>query len=373
MVLIPLLVAVDDLGRDATLLRSDMWRPEDPLNPVGCDSMVRACVDGTLDVQEARHGGRWDDAREEGGTVVVFSSGTLGVPRARRWVVGKLLEAIRVPNHVMGGTWLSAYPLDTFAGLQALLYACAGAESLVLLESRADIDVLMTDREDFRLAVGTPTFWRRALLNSYGVLSGLHIGTISMGGEPATQELLSRLRVIFPDTRLVHVYATSQHGSILSVSDGLEGFPASWLGRRSRSGSIVTVVAGELQVEIAQRRGFEQTGDLVRVYNGRVFFDGRADEQINVAGQKISPVRIERALRSLKGVGDARVFGWPNPVTGAVIAAEIVPQPQSTIEDIRKVIVTYFNEFHAREERPRRITFVSSLATTHAGKLARQS
>ena len=59
-------------------------------------------------------------------------------------------------------------------------------------------------------------------------------------------------------------------------------------------------------------RGVFQTSDLAELRDGKVFLHGRLGDQINVAGRKISPEIIERALAIHPAVRECVVFGAPS-------------------------------------------------------------
>ena len=58
--------------------------------------------------------------------------------------------------------------------------------------------------------------------------------------------------------------------------------------------------------------GIFQTSDLAELKNGGVFLRGRLGDQINVAGRKVSPETIERALLAHPQVRECLVFGVPS-------------------------------------------------------------
>src|ERR1035438_8132082 len=58
--------------------------------------------------------------------------------------------------------------------------------------------------------------------------------------------------------------------------------------------------------------GCFQTSDLAEFRDGQVFLRGRLSDQINIAGRKVSPATIERALREHRAVKDCLVFGVPS-------------------------------------------------------------
>jgi acyl-coenzyme A synthetase/AMP-(fatty) acid ligase len=131
------------------------------------------------------------------------------------------------------------------------------------------------------------------------------------------------------------VYASTEYGSIASVGDGLPGFPlAALYSEDGNPTSHLKVVDDELWVRstaTADQEAWHPTGDLVEIIDGRVIFEGRTSEVINVGGVKVHPLPIESKIAALERVALARVFGRPNPMTGAIVAAEVVPA--SGIED----------------------------------------
>jgi len=58
--------------------------------------------------------------------------------------------------------------------------------------------------------------------------------------------------------------------------------------------------------------GIFQTSDLAELTGGKVFLRGRAGDQINVAGRKLSPELVERALLAHPQVRECLVFGVPS-------------------------------------------------------------
>jgi acyl-CoA synthetase (AMP-forming)/AMP-acid ligase II len=58
--------------------------------------------------------------------------------------------------------------------------------------------------------------------------------------------------------------------------------------------------------------GVFSTSDLAEIRGGEVFLHGRAGDLINVAGRKVAPEAIERALSELSAVRACLVFGAPS-------------------------------------------------------------
>jgi acyl-coenzyme A synthetase/AMP-(fatty) acid ligase len=114
------------------------------------------------------------------------------------------------------------------------------------------------------------------------------------------------------------------------------------------------------------------TGDLVEVVDGRVLFRGRSSEVINVGGVKVHPLPVEERISALETVALARVFGRSNPLTGAVVAVEIVPAAGTTADlaairaQVRAAVSDLPPAWH-----PRSVKLVDTVETRGAKTLRR--
>src|SRR5207249_6402051 len=98
----------------------------------------------------------------------------------------------------------------------------------------------------FRSVSGTPSRWRSLLIGSARALAECRsIRQITLGGEISDQAILDALGRVLPAARITHVYATTEAGVLLSVSDRRAGFPAAWLDA-DRNGVRLRVSNGEL-------------------------------------------------------------------------------------------------------------------------------
>jgi long-chain acyl-CoA synthetase len=113
--------------------------------------------------------------------------------------------------------------------------------------------------------------------------------------------------------------------------------------------------------------GVFQTSDLAELKNGAVFLRGRLGDQINVAGRKVSPDTIERALLAHPQVRECLVFGAPS-------------RDEERTEEIVAVIVSRERETALRQwvlqtlpawQVPRHWWFVEGLQANPRGKFSR--
>jgi len=93
----------------------------------------------------------------------------------------------------------------------------------------------------------------------------------------------------------------------------------------------------------ALRDGVFHTSDLVDIFEGKVWLRGRATDQINVAGRKISPESIEKVLLTHPQVEDCLVFGIPSqgPSESRKIAACVVAAGQLEQRRVAQFLLSF--------------------------------
>src|ERR1700677_4928159 len=110
------------------------------------------------------------------------------------------------------------------------------------------------------------------------------------------------------------------------VDDEGRDVPRGEVGEYLVRGRSVTVGywVGPDRIDAATRDGWYHSGDLMRQGEGdELWFVGRKKDIIIRGGSNISPVEGGRVLLSHPLVGDAVVFGIPDPVLGQRVAAVV--------------------------------------------------
>jgi acyl-CoA synthetase (AMP-forming)/AMP-acid ligase II len=115
--------------------------------------------------------------------------------------------------------------------------------------------------------------------------------------------------------------------------------------------------------------GCFQTSDLAELKLGWVYLRGRLNDQINVAGRKVSPATIERAIREHGAVTECLVFGVPSTDTDRadVIVACVAPSEAGDGQALRHFLLERLPGWQV----PREWWFVDSLNANSRGKLSR--
>lgn len=349
-------------------------------------------------VQEARIAARLDDAGisatgitdtpgAASGAIHLMTSGTSGSPKIARHSLGTLLRRI-VAGRARATTeqerWLLTFQPTGFAGVQVQLSALTSRGAVVVPAERTPAGFHQAVVSSGVTHVSaTPTFWRSLLMLLRP--GEVRLRQVTLGGEGADQAILDRLRHHFPEARITHTYASTEAGVVFAVHDGLSGFPAAWLDSAIQ-GVELRLRDGFLQIRTAARMhayasghaqpllddGWLGTTDRCVVEGDRVRILGRDDAMINVAGSKVYPAAVEAVLLSIAGVTEARVYGVPNPIAGAIVAADVVLAPGQDPATARSAIMAACRERLAGYQLPRALKFVDSIRVNASGKKAIQ-
>ncbi len=310
--------------------------------------------------------------------LLVMTTGTTGTPRGVRHDWTRLLRQAERTEPTPDERWLLAYGPHQFGGLQVLIHVMAAGAVLIAPFPRRPRESLRAMRAHAATHVsGTPTYWRFVLAEmraDAGPVPALQ--QITLGGEAVPPGLIEELEAAFPQAKVSQVYAASEFGATGSVRDNRNGLPLSVLERGDDADVQMKIVDGELWVR--SRVGmlgyygddpldpdpdeWRPSGDLVEVEGDRILFRGRNSDIINVGGVKVHPLPVEERISAVPGVEMARVYGRPNRMTGAIVAAEIVCANGTDEEELEEAIREACEDLVAAA-RPRSIKFVDEIVT----------
>lgn len=313
---------------------------------------------------------------------VLLTSGTSGLPKMIVHTLASLtapIAAYPAPDTV----WGTFYDIRRYGGLQILLRALLTGSCMVLSDANESVSghLARLGSAGVTHLSGTPSHWRRALMSPNARLISPRY--IRLSGEIADQAILTALQWHYLKAAVAHVFASTEAGVAFDVNDGLAGFPASFLG--NHDAVELRIENNSLQVRSARRAirylddpsrvladsdGFVDTGDIVELREGRYYFLGRRDGVINVGGLKFYPEEIEAVINRHPAVHMAVVRARKNPLTGALVSADVVLKEAETPQ-IRSEILDICRRELAPHKVPAALRCVPSLEVAMAGKLVR--
>ena len=322
---------------------------------------------------------------------ILLTSGTTGTPKLVQHTLQSLGGALPQTSSGERTIWSTFYDIRRYGGLQIYLRAVLSRSPLVLSsagESTQDFLVRAAAAGVTHIS-GTPSHWRRVLMSGDAAI--LKPQYVRSSGEVADQALLDNLRAAYPQARIAHAFASTEAGVAFDVNDGLAGFPQAFLDNpagaielkvvdhtlRIRSGRNAARYLGTAPAVLVGDDGFVDTGDMVELVDGRYYFRGRMGGVINVGGLKVYPEEVESVLNADPRVRMSLVRARRNPITGAVVVADVVlTDPASSgaadaPDAVKNALLDACRRSLAAHKVPAMLRFVPALEFTAAGKLVR--
>jgi acyl-CoA synthetase (AMP-forming)/AMP-acid ligase II len=328
-----------------------------------------------------------------GAAYILFTSGSTGEPKG---VVlahdrfARKLDMIDAELRFAGGE-RSLLPLQltfVFGQWVSLLTLLRGG-TLELCEKFEPAAVLerLRGAPVARVAL-VPTMLRAMLPVLEAGGQGAYRGAIMAGGEPLPAPLGRRYRALWPAAALGDIYGLTETGScdfFLAAAEydegaGSIGRPGAGIDYRLSPGEgelqirSPTAMAGYLDAPDSTAAAFEdgwfRTGDLARRRDdGRLELVGRAKDLIIRAGNKVSPLELERVFAEHPDVAGALVTGAPDLTKGEAIHLLVVPRDGARLDQPR--LIDWARGRLERYKLPDRVHFAAELPLGRSGKADR--
>jgi long-chain acyl-CoA synthetase len=341
--------------------------------------------------------------RQSDESVLVFSSGTTGLPKAVRHTHGSIVCATAHWCAALGlgpdDRFQVATPPTHILGLLNLL-AAAEAGATVRLHARFDLDEVLyrieTERMTLEMAVAPIAL---AMANHPRLedhdLSSLRY--IMWGATPVT-ESVARTVTERTGVRWLPAYGASELPVIAAnpvddpaawrldsaglpapgvdlrvvALDGGEALPPGEVGElQARSPSVMAGYLPEDANTEAFVDGWYRTGDIGWLEpEGWVHLTDRSKEMIKVKGFQVAPAEVEAVLHGHPAVLDCAVFGVADDEAGEVPMAAVQLDPEHPVapEELQRLVAdTLANYKHLRE-----VVVVDAIPRLPSGKVLRR-
>ena len=334
--------------------------------------------------------------------VLVFSSGTTGLPKAVRHTHASLQEAVRHWREALQLTPRDriqvATPPSHILGLLNILTALKTGAS-VRLHHRFDIDRVLGCIENDGITVEMAVAPIALAIASHPNLESYDLSSlryIMWGATPVSAhvaETVTRRTGVgwlpaYGTTELPVIACNPIEGArldsvgrpvpgvdlrIVSLDTGEPVSPGEVGEIQARAASLM---AGYLPAEATHEvihDGWYQTGDVGWIDTGGwLRITDRLKEMIKVRGFQVAPAEIETVLHSHPAVKDCAVFGIPDGTNGeAVVAAVAVSAPVDT-DAVATELVAWVDEKLASYKHLSRVVFVPDIPRLPSGKVLRR-
>jgi len=265
--------------------------------------------------------------------LVLFTSGTSGKPKAAVHDILLLLEKFKTRR--MALRTLNFLLFDHWGGLNTMFHILSNGGVVIATEDRNPENVCkLVEKHRIELLPASPTFLNLMLLSgAYANYDMRSLKIISYGTEPMPESTLKRLKIIFPEAKLLQTYGLIELGVMRSKSEKDDSL---WV-KVGGEGYKTRVVDGLLEIKAKSAMlgylnapspftedGWFRTGDAVELKGEYIKILGRKSELINVGGDKVYPQEVEGVIQEMENVVDVTVYGEKNPILGNIVCAKVV-------------------------------------------------
>lgn len=236
-----------------------------------------------------------------------------------------------------------------------------------------------------------PSLWR-VLLNNKDIFGkeAEALKWIEIGSQYMSRLEKEELRSLFPNAIIVQHYGLTEasRSSFLRI-DQIEGeylesvgqafgqteFKISDEGRICIRGPHVAkklLKKGQYISNVDDNNWFH-TSDLGRLESGFLYFGGRADDQINTGGIKLSPDNIERTLREKLSIKDGiSVAALPDPSMGHRVLVGIMSSLSAREQEIKDASIDILQTYGIRNPGVLKTKIFTQFPVTSTNKVQRK-
>lgn len=295
----------------------------------------------------------FDTLKERGHAgLVLFSSGSTGEPKMVLHDWNNLCMAAlskKRNEDYKGMVVLSMLGLDHIGGINTMLFCLANQCELVFPASRSPHDVLHAiEQKKVNILPTTPSFLRmmlmRGIINDFDTSS---LKLITYGTEPMDSDLLLKLFDAFPKVKWKQTYGLTEVGILSTKGKGKNSLSMKVGGQ----GYETRIIDGMLEIKSETSMlgylnapspftadGYFRTKDMVKCDGEYIHILGRQSDFINVGGDKVNPVDVEKAVCTLPGVIDCAAYGVPNEIMGQVVGVTILSRTNPGLNNMKRMI-----------------------------------
>ncbi|MFJ7921376.1 fatty acid--CoA ligase family protein [Lysinibacillus fusiformis] len=308
--------------------------------------------------------------------LTLYTSGTTGRPKKMSHTFQTLTRNVKIHKNFENDVWAFAYNPTHMAGLQVFFQAFLNQNTLIYMfgESMKKIPALIKEYQITHIS-STATFYRNVLPYVQGNSFSM-VKRVTFGGEKFDLLLEDRLKAVFPNAKMLNIYASTEAGSLFSAQrDTFEIKPEhqQWVKITAQQELCIHHSLLGHSKSLSLESEWFHTGDLVeRVDETHFKFQSRQSEMINVGGYKVNPIEVENILMQVPGVIDILVKSKKNSVTGELLVADVIKSPEIDEKELKKELKQFATSHLQVWKIPRIIKFVDELPSTRTGKKVRK-
>lgn len=360
----------------------------------------------------------FSDIEDEDVTILMFTSGTTGRPKAvpltHESFGSYILDNVSPADPEMEEKNILTVPLYHVAGVQGMLAAVYGGRTLVMMR-QFDVKTWLelVENEGANRAMLVPTMLKHVIdYPDFGKYDLSSLEVITYGAAAMPFPVIKKAIELMPEVSFINAFGQTETGSTITMLgpedhkiEGTEEEKEKKLKRLAQSigkplpdveirivdsegnhlppnqiGEIVArgprVMSGYWKDEEKTKQAFTADGWLKTSdqgwmdEEGYLYRTGRADDVIIRGGENISPKEVEEALITHPKIAEVAVIGISDEEWGQQPYAVVVLKKGETATEDE--IIDSTRDKLASFKRPRKIMFMDELPRTAIGKLQRK-
>ena len=288
---------------------------------------------------------------------LIYTSGTTANPKGVSITHSNYVfttnNIIKILNYNKSDINILPLPLSHSFGLGCLHASLFVGATLVVLENAMDTMLILESikKNSATTLAAIPLTLTKILKEHNSIIS----------------DYLSRIRLIITNSTSIPVETVKNYQKILKngSSNELESGEILIKGK-----NVITKYWNNVQADENIIDNWLRTGDLGhKDSDGYLYLDGRLDNLINTAGEKVLPEDIEKVVKVLTGIDDVIAVGVKNEMFGQVV--KIFVQKSFYSKITKSDILTHCIKNLERFKVPREIEFVENFSRNEFGKIQR--
>jgi acyl-CoA synthetase (AMP-forming)/AMP-acid ligase II len=258
-------------------------------------------------------------------SIDLFTSGTTGLIKKINHNLNSLTKNIVIKDEFKSVIWGLSYHPSKMASYQVIFQSIFNQSTLVnLFDYNFDQKSLMINNFNVTHISGTPTFYRMLISNGI-IFNG--VKQITLGGEGCDSNLITKLKINFPNAKIKNIYASTEAASLLISDSDLFSIPEKYKNVIKIKNNLLYIhntLLGQVDSTSLEGEWFN-TMDIVEFVDPNEFrFIGRKNTEINVSGYKVNPFHVENVINSLDYVNLCKIYPKKNSVVGNILCCDLV-------------------------------------------------
>jgi acyl carrier protein len=248
----------------------------------------------------------------------------------------------------------------------------------------------MLDADEINSISAVPSLWRMILQNPESIgTAGEKVKWIEIGSQYMSRSEKERMKAIFPNAKIIQHYGLTEASrtTFLDISE-TEGDALESVGKvcgaveveisednriRIRGPHVASGIIVDSEIQpIVDNKMWLTTNDNGHLKDGYLYYDGRSDDIINLAGIKINPdqlqIKVDQVLNTGNHIAICRIA---DPLRGDGIFVAVEKKTQTSLDKVKQLVEYELGNMGINAASSLYVQYIDSIPKTATGKVQR--